>query len=142
VEGVVAKRRDHGYQPDKPWSKIRVRNSYEAVIGGVIGPANAPTALVLGRYNERGRLRVIGRTHRLPRAASAEVAAMLTPPAGPHPWPTVIPGGRVGLPGSEPVHHTPVAPRIVVEIEVDSAYEAGRFRHGVRFLRRVPRLPG
>jgi hypothetical protein len=36
----------------------------------------------------------------------------------------------------EPVEHTPVAPhRLVVEIETDTAFEAGRYRHGVKFLR-------
>jgi hypothetical protein len=93
----------------------------------------APTALVLGRYDDRGHLRVIGRTHQPSRTTSAELAALLTPPEGPDPWPTVLPGGRVGLPGSDPISHTPVAPHTVVEIEVDSAYEAARFRHGVNF---------
>jgi hypothetical protein len=48
---------------------------------------------------------------------------------------TVLPGGRIGLPGSNPVEHTPVAPTLVVEIETDTAFEAGRCRHGVKFLR-------
>jgi hypothetical protein len=43
----------------------------------------------------------------------------------------VIPGCRLGLPGSDPVHHTQVAPHI--GIEIDSAYEAGRFHHDARF---------
>jgi len=104
-------------------------------VGGVLGSPRAPHALVLGRYDQRGRLRVIGRTFPLRSEASAGVAAVLTQPTGPHPWPTVLPGGRFGLPGSDPVEHTPVAPTLVVEIEVDTAFEAGRYRHGVKFLR-------
>ena len=104
-------------------------------MGGFLGSPRAPQALVLGRYDQRGRLRVIGRTFPLHREASATIAAMLTQPTGPHPWPTVLPGGRFGLPGSDPVEHTPVAPTLVVEIEADTAFEAGRYRHGVKFLR-------
>jgi hypothetical protein len=66
----------------------------------------------------------------------AELAPLLTEPAGPHPWPTLIPGGRLGQAGSEPVAHTPVDPAVVVEVEVDTAAgESGRFRHGARYLR-------
>jgi hypothetical protein len=65
-----------------------------------------PEALTLGRYDLQGRLRVIGRTHPLRPDARAELASLLAEPCGPHPWPTVIAGGRLGLPGSEPVIHT------------------------------------
>jgi ATP-dependent DNA ligase len=136
IEGVVAKRADHGYYPSRhTWSKIKAKNSAEAIVGGVLGSSRVPRALVLGRYDRRGRLRVVGRTFPIRREASAAVAPMLAQPTGPHPWPTVLPGGRFGLPGSDPVEHTPVAPTLVVEIETDSAFEAGRYRHGVKFLK-------
>ncbi|MCW2901979.1 MAG: dependent ligase [Streptosporangiaceae bacterium] len=113
------------------WTKVRAKNSAEAILGA----PHAPTALILGRYDHRGRLRVIGRTFPLPHDAQADIAAVLAEPTAPHPWPTVLPGSRFGLPGAEPVTHTPVAPTVVVEIEVDHAYEAGRYRHGVKYLR-------
>jgi ATP-dependent DNA ligase len=113
VEGVVAKRVDHGYYPQRRhWSKIRATTTVEAVVGGVIGPRTAPTALVLGRYDACGRLRVIGRTLPLRARARAELAALLTEPHVPHPWPTTIPASRFGLPHLPPVSHTPVAPRV------------------------------
>ena len=61
-----------------------------------------------------------GGTGTLSPAQSAEVATFLRPPRAPHPWPTVLTGGRFGLAGSEPVAHTPVAPTVVVEVDADS----------------------
>jgi ATP-dependent DNA ligase len=137
IEGVVAKRLGHTYAPGRRWwSKHRTRLSAEAIIGGVVGPLDAPRALILGRHDTRGKLRVVGRTIPLQRTASAEIARLLTMPRGPHPWPTVLPGGRFGLPGQDPVAHTPVDPAVVVELDVDTSFEAGRWRHGAK-LRRV-----
>jgi hypothetical protein len=54
----------------------------------------------------------------------------------------VLPGGRFGLPGGEPVEYIPVEPAVVVEIETDSCFELGRYRHPVKFLRvRTELLP-
>jgi ATP-dependent DNA ligase len=137
VEGVVAKRVDQGYYPRRRhWSKIRATTTVEAIVGGVIGPRTAPTALVLGRHDTRGRLRVIGRTLPLGARARAELAALLTEPHRPHPWPTTLPASRLGLPHSPPVSHTPVAPTMVVEVETDTTSHTNAvLRHGARYLR-------
>jgi hypothetical protein len=109
------------------------------LVGGVVDPLAAPIALVLGRYDQRGRLRVIGRTHPLPLAARADLARLVRPATGVHPWPTPLAGSRFGLPGTfDPVHTAPVAPTVVVELEVDNAHEHGRFRHGARYIRTAP----
>jgi hypothetical protein len=105
------------------------------VVGGVIGPMTAPRALLLGRLDVRGRLRVAGRTIPLPWAASAELAAVLSSARDAHPWPAVIPSGRVGLPGGDPVSYTPVRPEVVVELSVDTAQEWGRWRHAAVYQR-------
>lgn len=136
IEGVVAKRLDHGYRPGlRSWVKVKTRMSVEGVVGGVVGPLDAPRALILGRYDRRGRLRVIGKTHPLP--ATVDFADLFrASAAGVHPWPTPLLASRFGLPGTtDPVEHTPVAPEVVVELEVDTAYEHGRFRHGAKYLR-------
>ena len=137
VEGVVVKHLEHAYRPGRCWwTKVRARDTSEAVVGGVIGPVDQPRALILGRYDPRGGLRVVGRTHPLPTAAAVEVGRHLRPPVEVHPWPTVIPGGRLGLAGRhDAVEHTPVAPTVVVELDVDAAVEYGRWRHGARHRR-------
>ncbi|MEK6439844.1 ATP-dependent DNA ligase [Pseudonocardia sp. T1-2H] len=98
IEGVVAKRRDQPYRPGgRTWRKIRTRRTTEAVVGGVLGSIARPEALILGRYDTRGRLRVAGRTTPLPQPARAELGHVLTTPAsGTHPWPVTIPSSRTG----------------------------------------------
>ena len=132
VEGVVAKRLDQPYRAGaRAWHKLRTRVTAEAVVGGVIGPADAPRELILGRFDQQGRLRIVGRSTQLPPAASAQFAALLRP-AGAHPWPETLPphpygGGRTA--------YTRVKPEAVVEVSADLAFDGLRWRHPVRFLR-------
>ena len=49
VSGSASKHREHGYRPRRRcWWKVRTRATADAVVGGVIGPLNAPEALLLG----------------------------------------------------------------------------------------------
>jgi hypothetical protein len=81
-------------------------------------------------------LRYLARTHPLSPRARAELAGHLTAPAGPHPWPQPLPARWSGqLQDAQPVRYTPVAPVTAVEVEVDTAFEYGRYRHPVRYRR-------
>ncbi|MDD7966165.1 ATP-dependent DNA ligase [Actinomycetospora lemnae] len=143
IEGVVAKRRDQRYRPGaRSWQKLRARSTAEAVIGGVFGTLERPEALVLGRY-QRDRLRVVGRTSGLPLPARGELRRLLRPPRQEHPWPPRLPSSRFGqTPGIE-IEYTQVAPELVVEVETDTAFEQGRWRHATKFLRlRADLAPG
>jgi ATP-dependent DNA ligase len=135
VEGVVAKKRDQRYRPGvRGWQKLKARRTAEAVVGGVLGSLEQPGGLVLGRY-EQGRLRVAGRTGPLAPTAWAQVARLLRPAAGAHPWPSRLPASRFGqIPGDE-IAYVQVVPELVVEIEADTAFEQGRWRHATRFVR-------
>lgn len=136
IEGVVVKRRDHGYLPGRrSWEKVRTRVTAEAVVGGVIGPLDAPEALVLGRRDEDGRLRISGRTSALSAAARRELAAVLSAPRGPHPWPPTIPSSRFGQLPPEPVVYTRAEPLVVVEVDADVCFEQDRWRHATVFRR-------
>ncbi|MCU1628759.1 MAG: dependent ligase [Pseudonocardia sp.] len=137
TEGVVAKRLDQPYRPGgRTWRKIRTRLTAEAVVGGVLGSIARPEALILGRYDTNGRLRVAGRTTPLPRPARTELGRILTPEAaGTHPWPVTIPSSRFGQRPSEPIDYVQVAPRTVVELEVDTSFEQDRWRHATRYVR-------
>jgi ATP-dependent DNA ligase len=141
VEGVVAKHLDQSYRPGvRGWQKIRTRLTAEAVVGGVIGPLQAPRVLLLGRYDTHGRLHLAGRTTELTATAGAAVAAVLEPAAGPtHPWPEVLPATRWGRPGP-PTAYRQVRPSTVVEVRVDTAVEQHRWRHPAHFLRLRPDL--
>ncbi|WP_246266445.1 hypothetical protein [Pseudonocardia xinjiangensis] len=136
IEGVVAKRLDHVYRPGgRMWRKVRTRFTAEAVVGGVLGTLVQPEALIVGRTDYRGRLRVAGRTSPLPRAARDDIAAVLTAPGTEHPWPPAIASSRFGQRPSEPVTYVQVAPTTVVELDVDTAFEDHRWRHPPRFIR-------
>jgi ATP-dependent DNA ligase len=136
VEGVVIKHGDHGYRPRRRcWWKVRTRTTADAIVGGVLGPMNAPDALLLGLPDRRGRLRVAGRTGSLTLPARREIGALLMPPQRAHPWPQRIPSSRFGqLPG-DLVDYMPTEPLVVVEVDADVCFEQQRWRHPTTFRR-------
>lgn len=143
VEGLVIKPLTGRYQPGRRgWRKLRRRHTTEAIVAGVLGPVSQPEALLLGRYDADGRLRYAGRTAPLAAAARAELAPLLTQSGTRrdgrtnHPWPKPLPAGWSGsFDRTGPLEYRQVAPVIVAEIQVDSAYEHTRWRHAVRFVR-------
>jgi hypothetical protein len=60
---------------------------------------------------------------------------VLDPPGASHPRPRTIPSSRFGQLPSEPVAYTRVKPRVVVELDVDTAIEHYKWRHACRFVR-------
>ncbi|GAA0934153.1 ATP-dependent DNA ligase [Pseudonocardia zijingensis] len=136
IEGVVVKDVRRGYRPSRTsWEKVRTRATVDAVVGGVLGPLDEPHALVLGRPDGGGRLRVAGRTRPLPQAARVELGALLAPPRGGHPWPARISSSRFGQLPPEPVAYTQVEPLLVVEVDADVCWEQGRWRHPTVYRR-------
>ena len=108
------------------------------MIGAVIGPLTRPEAIVVGRFTPDGVLMVVGRSTALNAAQATDLASVLMPiPASQHPWPNEIGGGHFG---GGMVEITHVVPRIVVEVAADSAMQAGRHRHSVRYVWRCPDL--
>ncbi|MFI8234930.1 ATP-dependent DNA ligase [Streptomyces sp. NPDC085900] len=138
VEGLCFKRLDEPYRAGaRSWTKYKVRETADAIVGAVTGPVTAPSTLLLGRHDRAGRLRYTGRTTALTRAASADLGHLLTPAVGPHPW-----TGRTFSAGwhtREPLDVALVRPQLVVEVAVDVARDAaGRWRHPVRLHRLRP----
>ena len=66
--------------------EYKVRETSEAIVGAVTGSLAAPRTLLLGRYDDQGRLQYIGRTTTLARAAGAVVAGLLARGRRGHPW--------------------------------------------------------
>jgi ATP-dependent DNA ligase len=151
VEGVVIKHRQHGYRPRlrsswrkvrsrrprlrSSWRKVRSRMTADAVVGGVIGPLKAPEMLVLGLPDDRGRLRVAGRTGPLTLPARWELGGLLVPPQRAHPWPQRISSSRFGQLPPQPVDYTPTEPLVVVEVDADTCFEQQRWRHATTYRR-------
>jgi ATP-dependent DNA ligase len=131
LEGVVAKRLDQTYRPGvRGWQKLRTRITAEAIIGGVTGPVHAPHELILGRPDDRGRLRIAGRTTALRPSTAARLGALLEQQA--HAWPERLPAHRWGAPSTP---YTRVRPDLIVEVSADLALDRLRWRHPTRFVR-------
>lgn len=91
----------------------------------------APRSLLLGRYDDDGRLRYTGRTTNLARTASSTFAGLLTPSRRGHPWTGSSFSAGWGI--RETLNVTLVRPELVVEVVVDVARDAsGRWRHPAR----------
>ena len=138
IEGLVVKGAAAAYASGRRgWRKVKNRETVEVIVGAVIGPVERPEAIVAGRYApdpELGQdLTVVGRSTPLSSRQAAELAAVLTPiPAGQHPWPDEVGAGHWG---GGPVAITHVEPTVVVEVTADTALQAGRYRHPLRYVR-------
>jgi ATP-dependent DNA ligase len=141
IEGLIVKPLTHQYKPGKRgWLKLRAYSSTEVLVGGVIGRLAAPERLILGQPAADGQLLVAGSTTPLSPAHRLEIAGYLQSVTSTHPWPPDV-SSRAGSWGStlrRPV--TRVEPTLVVEVETDSTYQYGRFRHVTRLLRARPDL--
>ena len=108
-------------------------------MGAVVGDVDHPVRLVLGLRDPAGKLRVAGATHPLSASESAELAAVLVG-TDDHPWPVELTTRQLGRFSREPVTITRVTPTVVVEVEADTAFEHGRWRHLTRYRRVRPDL--
>ncbi|UOB07642.1 ATP-dependent DNA ligase [Streptomyces sp. HP-A2021] len=140
MEGVLFKRLDSVYEPAvRGWRKYKVRETAEAIVGAITDPVAAPSGLLLGRFNDDGRLQYTGRTTTLARAASSTVAGLLAPARRGHPWTGW--SFSAGWGSRETLNVTLVEPELVVEVGVDVARDAsGRWRHPARLHRARPDL--
>ncbi|MBG7696587.1 ATP-dependent DNA ligase [Streptomyces sp. MC1] len=134
IEGVVVEGVSQRCQPGhRGWIKVRARASAEAVVASVTGRVAAPSTLLLGRYDESGRLRFIARTAPLSATARREVGGLLYPGGADHPRQHRRFFAGWGM--REVIDHRPVVPDVVVEFAGDTAVDEGRYRHPVRYLR-------
>ncbi|MEU6213114.1 ATP-dependent DNA ligase [Streptomyces sp. NPDC047023] len=135
VEGIVVKPLNSRYLPGyRGWTKIRRRDTTEAIVGAITGTLTRPQLLVLGRHDQHGRLRPVGRTVPLRPDAARQVAEHLTPAAPRHPWTGARFSATWG--NREVLDTTLVHPALVAEVSADRAVDhGGIYRHPLRFQR-------
>lgn len=104
-------------------------------MGAVIGPVDQPVRLILGLRDDAGRLLVAGATRPLTATESADVAALLVRADEGHPWPLELGTRQLGRFSRAPVAITRVVPTVIVEVEADTAFEHGQWRHLTRYRR-------
>ncbi|TDU73518.1 ATP-dependent DNA ligase [Streptomyces sp. KS 21] len=136
VEGILCKPQTSHYMPGHrgAWTKVRRRDTTEAIIGAITGTLTRPQLLVLGRHDPDGRLRTVGRTVPLRTEAAHLVAEHLTAADPGHPWEGVTFAATWG--SRDVLDVRLVRPDLVAEISADrSTDRGGVWRHPLRFKR-------
>jgi ATP-dependent DNA ligase len=141
-DGIVAKREDQPYLPGaRGWVKVKHRKTADCVVGGyrVAKEGEGVGSLLLGLYDDEGRLHYVGHTSSFRAKERREIRELLRPleegaesfaggrePAGPSRWSA----------GKDTAWVT-VRPELVCEVSFDRI-QHGRFRHAATFLRWRP----
>jgi len=157
LDGLIAKPADIKYVPNKRLMyKIKHARTADCVVagfryhktGGIVG------SLLLGLYDEEGRLHHVGVSASFSAARRKELLEELAPlrdgARDGHPWLEWlegvdaaaaaghrIPGGVSRWTGSRDLSWEPLKPQLVVEVAYD-AMEGDRFRHTAQFRRWRP----
>ncbi|WP_240802107.1 RNA ligase family protein [Streptomyces sp. A1136] len=135
VEGIVVKPQSR-YMPGHrgAWTKVRRRDTTEAITGAITGTLTRPQLLVLGRHDPDGRLRAVGRTVPLRTEAAHLVAEHLTVADSGRPWEGVTFAATWG--SRDVLDVRLVRPDLVAEISADRSIDRGGvWRHPLRFKR-------
>jgi ATP-dependent DNA ligase len=153
LDGIVAKSLEGTYQPDtRAWFKIKHVRTADCVVAGYRayqGDRHAVGSLLLGLYDDIGRLVNVGAAGAFPlaqrRALFAELEPLVTSFEG-HPWDWAEAGGAARTPRSaeasrwsaeKDLTFVPLRPERVVEVRYDHM-EGNRFRHTAQFVRWRP----
>ncbi|HET7409807.1 MAG TPA: ATP-dependent DNA ligase [Paracoccaceae bacterium] len=136
LDGIIAKRLDLAYQPGKrAMQKFKEWKTIDCVIGGLYRRrgSEAIEYLLLGLYDEDGRLNYVGRARA---GDAAEMKRKVEPLTGGQGFTGRAPGGKSRWSGRErePV---PLEPRLVAEVSADHI-TGEHMRHGARLLRWRP----
>jgi len=153
LDGVVAKPRDLGYQPDRRvMFKIKHARTADCVVAGYRvhkNDADSIGSLLLGLYDDAGDLVSVGVIGAFPAARRRELFAELQPLVttfDDHPWawarqeegartPRNSEGSRWSA--GKDLSFTPLRPDLVVEVRYEHM-EGVRFRHTAQFNRWRP----
>ena len=160
LDGIIAKRLDDGYHPDKrTMLKIKHQRTADCVVAGFRWHKNGPGTLVgsllLGLYDGEGTLHHVGITSAFTAARRKQLASELAPlrkDAIPnHPWRAWggldhavgeqrMPGATSRWNRGKDLSWEPLRPEWVCEVTYDHL-QGTRFRHATHFLRWRPDKP-
>jgi ATP-dependent DNA ligase len=143
LDGVVCKRLDQPYLPGSREGVVKVKKhkTADCVIVGFRWSDKVEgqiSTLLLGLYNDDGKLDFVGHASGFPAAVRRELHERL-PPLREEGFTSDrrIPGGQSRWSQGKELDWNPVRPEIVCEVRYDKL-ERNRFRHGTRFLRFRP----
>jgi ATP-dependent DNA ligase len=145
LDGVVAKRRDEPYRPgERAMLKVKQLRTADCVVGGFRYAAKGDEvgSLLLGLYNDAGKLDHVGFTSAIPAAEKAALTTRLEALAGPPGFTGNAPGGPSRWSTERTGEWVPLRPELIAEVRYDHV-TGDRFRHGTKFLRwRPDKAPG
>jgi ATP-dependent DNA ligase len=158
LDGVVAKHEDSPYEPGKrTMVKVKHVRTADCVVAGFrwhkAGKHDLVGSLLLGLYDERGRLHHVGVTSSFTMTRRRELAKELEPlrhdALDHHPWrewaeagdgATRMPGGQSRWSAGKDLSWEPLRVERVCEVKYDHM-QGDRFRHAAVFLRWRPDKP-
>ena len=141
LDGVMAKKLGEKYHSGDREGMVKVKHlkTADCVVGGwrygegtkVVG------SLLLGLYDDEGRLVFIGHTSSIRKDDRRDLTAKLKKLSAENPFEVRVPGGPNRWATRKTGEWEPVRPKLVCEVEYDY-FSQGRFRHGSKFLRWRP----
>lgn len=140
LDGVVAKRLDEHYRAgERAMLKVKQHRTADCVVGGFrrVKDGREVASLLLGLYDGRGLLDLVGFCSGIADADRAALTGRLEPFKGEPGFDGKAPGGPSRWNGGKESEWEPLRPELVVEVVYDQV-TAGRFRHGTRILRWRP----
>ena len=140
LDGVIAKQIDGVYQPgERAMLKVKRMRTADCVVGGFRYATESDDvgSLLLGLYNEEGKLDHVGFTSSIPLAARRALTKKLEKLIAPPGFTGKAPGAPSRWSTARSAEWQPLKPELVAEVCYDHATEE-RFRHGTRLLRWRP----
>lgn len=140
TDGVVAKLLDDRYRPgERAMVKVKRLRTADCVVGGFryLAGERLVGSLLLGLYNEDGKLDHVGFTSTIARDDRKALTEKLETLRGAPGFTGDAPGGPSRWSTERSGQWEPLRPELVVEVRFDHV-TGGRFRHGTKLLRWRP----
>jgi ATP-dependent DNA ligase len=140
LDGVVAKRADQDYRAgERAMIKVKQQRTADCVVGGFRYAEGKKEvgSLLLGLYDEEGKLDHVGFTSAIPSAERPKLTKKLEALIQPPGFTGSAPGGPSRWNTARSMAWEPLKPVLVVEVRYDQV-TGRRFRHGTGFLRWRP----
>jgi ATP-dependent DNA ligase len=140
LDGVMAKRLDEPYRcGERAMLKVKAMRTADCVVGGFryLKDSSLVGSLLLGLYDDEGRLNHVGFTSTIANDERAELTLRLEALAGGAGFTGRAPGGPSRWSTDKSSQWTPLKPELVVEVRYDHV-SGDRIRHGARLLRLRP----
>ncbi|HEX6488456.1 MAG TPA: ATP-dependent DNA ligase [Candidatus Dormibacteraeota bacterium] len=149
LDGVIAKRLDQTYTPAKRgWVKVKHERTADCVVIGYrLGKDGSLGSLLLGLFDDEGRMHYVGHTSSFSAAERRQLLEQLAPMREEIDWGKTalpearMPGGPSRWSRGRESEWVSIKPELVCEVSYDKLQSGERFRHAATFRRWRPDKP-